>query len=66
MKFRMNILIYNKCRSTLFQQSKKYAGHSKWQNIKHIKQEQDAARSALFRSLTNKMRVAVLSVFLNT
>ena len=59
MKYRLNFLMYHKCRSILLQETRRYAGHSKWQNIKHTKQEQDAARASLFRSLTNKMRIAI-------
>lgn len=36
-----------------------YAGHSKWQNIKHIKMENDTAKSLLFNRLTNKMKAVV-------
>lgn len=38
---------------------KRYAGHSKWQNIKHIKGEKDAQRSEIFTKLGRYMRVAV-------
>ncbi|XP_076241305.1 translational activator of cytochrome c oxidase 1 [Calliopsis andreniformis] len=59
MKFRINMLIYNNYKNILFQETRRYAGHSKWQNIKHTKETQDAARAALFRSLTNKMKIAI-------
>ncbi|XP_043256426.1 probable transcriptional regulatory protein Pmob_0807 [Colletes gigas] len=55
----MNFVIYNKCRNSVFQEIRRYAGHSKWQNIKHTKQTQDAARSDLFRSIISKMRAAI-------
>ncbi|XP_076631805.1 putative transcriptional regulatory protein IL1088 [Colletes latitarsis] len=59
MKFEMNFVIYNKCRNSIFQEIRRYAGHSKWQNIKHTKQAQDAARSELFRSIISKMRATI-------
>lgn len=36
------------------------AGHSKWQNIKHIKQAKDAARANTFSKLSRQMKVAVI------
>ncbi|XP_053998884.1 translational activator of cytochrome c oxidase 1 [Hylaeus anthracinus] len=59
MKFRLTSLIYNKCKSIVLQDTRNYAGHSKWQNIKHDKQAKDMARSKLFRMLTNKMRATI-------
>ncbi|XP_046388820.1 translational activator of cytochrome c oxidase 1 [Ischnura elegans] len=38
---------------------RKYAGHSKWANIKHIKAAKDAERSALFERLSRQIRVAI-------
>lgn len=43
---------------------KRYAGHSKWQNIKHIKGEKDAQRSLLFTKLGRMMKVAVTGIVL--
>ncbi|XP_017878750.1 uncharacterized protein LOC108624159 [Ceratina calcarata] len=60
MKYKLSVLFYNKCRSTIFQECRRYAGHSKWQNIKHTKETQDAARSALFRSVLSKMKAVIL------
>ncbi|XP_071867472.1 probable transcriptional regulatory protein LMOf2365_1554 [Bombus fervidus] len=57
MKFR-NVLLYN--RNILIQETKRYAGHSKWQNIKAKKQEHDTTRSQIFNSLSNKMKVAAV------
>ncbi|XP_076168424.1 translational activator of cytochrome c oxidase 1 isoform X2 [Ptiloglossa arizonensis] len=57
MKFQLNCLLtYNKYRNVVF---RTYAGHSKWQNIKHIKMENDTAKSLLFNRLTNKMKAVV-------
>lgn len=38
---------------------KRYAGHSKWQNIKHIKGAKDAERSQTFTKIGRFMKVAV-------
>lgn len=38
---------------------KRYAGHSKWQNIRHIKADQDAERALRFTKLGRLMKVAV-------
>ncbi|XP_050298138.1 translational activator of cytochrome c oxidase 1 [Anthonomus grandis grandis] len=38
---------------------KRYAGHSKWANIKHIKEAKDAERSAIFAKLSRQIKVAV-------
>ncbi|CAK9819922.1 Probable transcriptional regulatory protein PERMA_0079 [Anthophora quadrimaculata] len=59
MSYRLNILLFNKYKNVLIQESKRYAGHSKWQNIKSTKQSQDAARSLLFKNLASKMKVIV-------
>lgn len=63
MKFR-NVLLYNRYRNILIQETKRYAGHSKWQNIKATKQEHDNARSQIFTALSHKMRVIALGMFL--
>ncbi|XP_003400317.1 probable transcriptional regulatory protein Cthe_2075 [Bombus terrestris] len=59
MKFR-NVLLYNRYRNILIQETKRYAGHSKWQNIKATKQEHDNARSQIFNTLSHKMKVVAL------
>ncbi|XP_063926788.1 translational activator of cytochrome c oxidase 1 [Zophobas morio] len=38
---------------------RRFAGHSKWQNIRHIKGAKDAARSALFTRLSRQIKVAI-------
>lgn len=43
---------------------KRYAGHSKWQNIRHIKGAKDAERAQLFVKLSKMMRVAVVGMYL--
>ncbi|XP_043279662.1 translational activator of cytochrome c oxidase 1 [Venturia canescens] len=42
-----------------FKEAQRFAGHSKWANIKHIKAEKDKEKSALFAKLTRQMRVAI-------
>ncbi|CAL7950207.1 unnamed protein product [Xylocopa violacea] len=59
MRYKLNVLIYNTSKNILTRETRRYSGHSKWQNIKHTKQEQDAARSQLFRSLILKMRAVI-------
>lgn len=63
MKFR-NVLLYNRYRNILIQETKRYAGHSKWQNIKATKQEHDNAKSQIFSTLSQKMRVVAAGMFL--
>ncbi|CAK9827427.1 Probable transcriptional regulatory protein LCABL_11860 [Anthophora retusa] len=58
MSYRLNILLFNKYKNVLIQESKRYAGHSKWQNIKATKQSHDSAKSLLFKTLASKMKVA--------
>lgn len=38
---------------------KRCAGHSKWQNIKHIKGQKDAERAKFFTKLAQFMKVAI-------
>ncbi|XP_014260353.1 translational activator of cytochrome c oxidase 1 [Cimex lectularius] len=38
---------------------KRFAGHNKWSNIKHIKAEKDGQRSQLFFKLSQKIKVAI-------
>ncbi|XP_065167259.1 translational activator of cytochrome c oxidase 1 [Atheta coriaria] len=38
---------------------KRYAGHSKWANIRHTKGAKDAQRGALFTKLAQKMKIAI-------
>lgn len=59
MRHRINTLFYCIHKNFIINQTRKYAGHSKWQNIKHTKQEQDAARARLFKSIISKMMIAV-------
>lgn len=63
MKFR-NVLLYNRYRSILIQEIKRYSGHSKWQNIKATKQEHDNTKSQIFNNLSHKMKVAAVGMFL--
>lgn len=45
-------------------ENKRFAGHSKWQNIKHIKGEKDAEKSTLYASYAKRMKVAIAGMFL--
>lgn len=38
---------------------KRYAGHSKWQNIRHTKALKDTQRSQLYSQLGQRMKVAI-------
>ncbi|KAF7394801.1 hypothetical protein HZH66_007975 [Vespula vulgaris] len=56
--FRTYVFNRNICKS--FEINKRFAGHSKWQNIKHTKTENDNARATLFLRLRKMIRDAVL------
>ncbi|XP_011698155.1 PREDICTED: translational activator of cytochrome c oxidase 1 [Wasmannia auropunctata] len=43
----------------LLNNSKRFAGHSKWANIKHIKEENDNKRMVLFHHLKLQMTIAI-------
>lgn len=55
----MNKLLFNKYIYSSFTISKRFAGHSKWANIKHTKQAKDHERMMLFHHLKQQMRVAI-------
>ncbi|XP_003704411.2 translational activator of cytochrome c oxidase 1 [Megachile rotundata] len=59
MKYRLNNLIYCLHTNFVINGTRRYAGHSKWHNIKHIKEENDRTRGQLFKTLISKMTVAV-------
>lgn len=42
------------------QEFKRFAGHSKWQNIKNTKMAKDKQKSMLYSSLTMRMRFAIM------
>ncbi|KAL2728676.1 translational activator of cytochrome c oxidase 1 [Vespula squamosa] len=54
------IYVFNRNIHKSFEISKRFAGHSKWQNIKHTKAENDNARATLFLRLRRMIRDAVL------
>lgn len=58
MKYQWNTLIYNTYRN-IFVETRRYAGHSKWKNIKATKQAQDSEKSAIFRNLAIKMKSVI-------
>lgn len=41
---------------------KRFAGHSKWQNIRHIKGEKDLERNQLFTKIARQIRIAVQGI----
>ncbi|XP_012534520.1 translational activator of cytochrome c oxidase 1 [Monomorium pharaonis] len=43
----------------LYESNKRFAGHSKWANIKHIKEENDHKRMILFHQLKMQMKIAI-------
>lgn len=44
---------------------KRFAGHSKWQNIRHIKAAKDAEKSNMFSKLSRQIKVAVAGMSIN-
>ncbi|XP_028130808.1 translational activator of cytochrome c oxidase 1 [Diabrotica virgifera virgifera] len=52
-------LSYESYNKHIVVQSKRFAGHSKWANIRHIKGAKDAERSRLFTKLGRQIKVAV-------
>lgn len=51
---------YDYCRATLSNIiMKRYAGHNKWSNIKHIKGANDQQKSLLFSKLSRQMKLAI-------
>lgn len=55
--------VFNRNIYKSFEISKRFAGHSKWQNIKHTKAENDSARAILFLRLRNMIREAVSGIY---
>ncbi|XP_063985740.1 translational activator of cytochrome c oxidase 1 [Diachasmimorpha longicaudata] len=43
----------------ILRQEKRFAGHSKWQNIKHTKAEKDGEKSLMFASYVKRMKIAI-------
>ncbi|XP_018356250.1 PREDICTED: translational activator of cytochrome c oxidase 1 [Trachymyrmex septentrionalis] len=54
-----NRLLFNRHIYFLSKNNKRFAGHSKWQNIKHIKEENDNKRMVLFHHLKIQMMIAI-------
>ncbi|KAM0725373.1 Translational activator of cytochrome c oxidase 1 [Formica fusca] len=55
----LNKLLFNRYIYFLSKGNKRFAGHSKWANIKHIKEEKDNERMVLFHHLKRQMEVAI-------
>lgn len=60
----MRSIVQRSSRDVL-RQEKRYAGHSKWANIRHTKAENDHDKSAMIQLYVKKMRVAIVGKFLN-
>lgn len=43
----------------VYRQEKRFAGHSKWANIRHTKAEKDGEKSAMIQSYIKRMKVAI-------
>lgn len=48
-----------------FRECKRYAGHSKWANIRHTKMAKDAERATALRTTIMKMKIAIAGIFYN-
>ncbi|XP_012221912.1 translational activator of cytochrome c oxidase 1 [Linepithema humile] len=55
----LNRLRLNRSLYFLSKDSKRFAGHSKWMNIKHTKEEKDNEKKTLFHHFTSQMTVAI-------
>ncbi|KAL6268451.1 hypothetical protein P5V15_001586 [Pogonomyrmex californicus] len=55
----VNRLLLKRCTYLLPKTLKRYAGHSKWANIKHTKEENDNERMLLFHHLKMQMIIAI-------
>lgn len=55
----LNKLLFNRYVYFLSKSNKRFAGHSKWANIKHIKAEKDNERMVLFYNFKLKMQIAI-------
>ena len=48
---------------SIIRETKRFAGHSKWANIKHIKAEKDKERGMLFSKYFRLMKVAITGMY---
>lgn len=60
----LNKLLFNRYIYFLSKGNKRFAGHSKWANIKHIKAEKDNERMVLFYNFKLKMQIAIQGIFI--
>lgn len=60
----LNKLLFNRYIYFLSKGNKRFAGHSKWANIKHIKAERDHEKMVLFHKFKLKMQVAIQGIFI--
>ena len=61
---RVNRFAVKKKISDHLTECKRFAGHSKWANIKHTKMAKDAERSNALQTAIKKMRFAIAGTFL--
>ncbi|XP_014474944.1 PREDICTED: translational activator of cytochrome c oxidase 1 [Dinoponera quadriceps] len=55
----MNRVLINRCIYLTLKDGKRFKGHSKWQNIKHIKAANDHEKMVLFSRFRNQMKFAI-------
>ncbi|XP_025262169.1 translational activator of cytochrome c oxidase 1 [Camponotus floridanus] len=55
----LNKLLFNRYIYFLSKGNKRFAGHNKWSNIRHIKAENDHERMVVFYKLKLKMQIAI-------
>lgn len=60
---RTNLLQYHQQKKQIHLTIKHYAGHSKWQNIRHIKALNDGQRSLQFIKLSRQIRLAAQCMY---
>lgn len=60
----LNKLLFNRYIYFLSKGNKRFAGHSKWENIRHIKAENDHERMVVFYKLKLKMQIAIQGIFI--
>lgn len=51
---------FNQLGCKILKEQRRFAGHSKWQNIRHIKAEKDHEKALLVNEIRQKMRAAVI------
>lgn len=53
-----------RCKSIIsYTECKRFAGHSKWANIRHIKMQKDGEKSAALQTYIKKMKIAAVGKY---